>query len=139
MMERCEFAAAECHPARAFHVAIPIVKAMSAKNTPVTCSHTTLENRTTGVTIELFACFPAALTVCTSGMPRGTAEGRLSTGRLNGLLAVGFGALAASAACASVLAACRAPYPNARPNLTRSIAPVYVWRLSLVAKRIAGV
>ena len=41
-------------------------------------------------------------------------------------MGVGFGALAASAACISVLAACRVPYPNARPNFTRSIPPVYV-------------
>jgi hypothetical protein len=42
------------------------------------------------------------------------------------LLSVGFGAFAASAACTSVFAACRAPYPNARPNFTRSITLVYV-------------
>lgn len=63
----CELEAA-WNAARARQTAVPIENATRAKNTPVTCSHTTLENRTTGATIELFACWPAALTVLTSGM-----------------------------------------------------------------------
>ena len=39
---------------------------------------------------------------------------------------MGLGEFAASAACISALAACRVPYPSARPNFTRSINLVYV-------------
>ena len=103
---------------------------MSAKNTPVTCSHTTLENRTMGVTSELLACVAAVFTVFVSGMRLGPAAARVSTGWLEGRgatgLAVGFGVFTASTACASVFAACRAPYPSALPNFTRSMTLVYV-------------
>ena len=109
-----------------------MVKATRAKNTPVTCSHTTLENRTTGVISELFACLPAAFTVCASGMRRAASGILVPDGvttwfvGLGGLSGVGFGVLTASAACISVFAACRVPYPNARPSFTRSITLVYV-------------
>ena len=91
-----------------------MMSATNAKKTPDTCSQTTLENRTTGVTSEFFAWRPAALTVATSGMRRALTCGLASTVLCAGTLGRvplfdGFGELAASAACASVFAAWRAP------------------------------
>ena len=55
-------------------------------------------------------------------------------GRLVGWLGGGLGVAAASAACISVFAACRAPYPNALPNFTRSIQLVYVYTPVLLSR-----
>src|SRR6202041_2240094 len=70
------------------------------------------------------ACFVAATTVCCVCTTRSAGVG--CAGRLGAATPAGRagdGVLAASAACSSVFAACRAPYPNARPNRTLSIAP----------------
>jgi len=47
-----------CHAARSFHAPCARNIAISAKNNPVTCSHTTLENRATGVHTD-FPSLPA--------------------------------------------------------------------------------
>jgi|SRR6185437_3033196 hypothetical protein len=73
-------------------------------------------------------------------MGRTPAEARLGEdgatwgSRLIGLLGDGLGVAAASAACISVFAACRAPYPNALPNFTRSIQLVYVYSPGLLSR-----
>jgi len=111
--------------------------ANTAKKVPVTCSQITLEKVLSGVSIDrpasracFFACCFVASTVryaSATWFIRGAAAG-LTGPFPEGFPAVvrvaeptGFGAVAASTALASVLAACRAPYPSARPRRTLSI------------------
>jgi len=95
-------------------------QASSAKKLPVICSQSSREWRLTGSNTARPMRPVAAMTLPALGREgdAGWAEAALCAGLAAGL---GLGAMAASAAWASVFAAARAPNPNARPNRTLSI------------------
>lgn len=118
------------------HAPPTIVRARMAKNRPVTRSHSALENVASGAQRDRLAfrvmfcreedvgCF------CFDDGALGS--GRKESERLagaaptsDGFACDGSGAVAASATAASVLAACRVPYPRARPKRTLSTSSVY--------------
>ena len=114
---------------RCFHKPSDKNSASNVKKVPVTCSHRTPENRASGDHTDRPNVCAFVLVVATL---RCVSTTRSTTREICGWAVTrlgtrdGLGALAASAAFSSDFAACRAPYPKARPKRTLSIVqPVY--------------